>query len=108
MSIFDVISHGSILHTQGSSLATAVSSVVLIWPACYIVHLVLEVNFNVSLVHENAALLVVVVPVITWAVASLWNNTWKLAIVYTMDKMIDRLIACVKRAPVVQHHEQCA
>ena len=108
VSIFDVISHGSILHTQGSSLATAVSSVVLIWPACYIVHLVLEVNFNVSLVHENAALLVVVVPVITWAVASLWNNTWKLAIVYTMDKMIDRLIACVKRAPVVQHHEQCA
>jgi hypothetical protein len=69
-------------------------AVVLIWPACYIVHLVLELNFNVSLVHENAALLVVVVPVVTWAVASLWNNTWKLSMVNTMHKIIDRLTAC--------------
>ena len=71
-------------------------------------HIVLELNFNVSLVHENAALLVIIVPVITWAVASLWNNTWKLSLVSSMDKAIDRLMACFIRKAVQQQDNQSA
>ena len=106
--MFDVISHGNVINTQGSWLATAVTSIVLIWPACYIVHIVLELNFNVALVHENAALLVVTVPIITWSVASLWTNTWKLYIVSKMDKAIDRIIECCTRKPLQQNNEECA
>jgi hypothetical protein len=108
ISMFDVISHGNIINSQGAWLASGVTSVVLIWPACYIVHIVLELNFNVSLVHENASLLVIIVPVITWAVASLWNNTWKLSVVNSMDKTIDRLVACCIRKQVQLQEEQCA
>jgi hypothetical protein len=107
-SMFDVLSHGKIISTQGSWLASGITTVVLIWPACYIVHIVLELNFNVSLVHENSALLVVIVPIVSWAVASLWNNTWKLSIVNRMDKTIDDLIACCTRKPKPQHNEECA
>jgi hypothetical protein len=106
--MFDVISHGNIINAQGSWLASGITTVVLIWPACYIVHIVLELNFNVTLVHENSALLVVIVPIISWAVASLWNNTWKLSIVNRMDKTIDNLIACCTRKAVQQHNEECA
>ena len=108
VAMFDVISHGNVINTQGSWLATAVTSIVLIWPACYIVHIVLELNFNVALVHENAALLVVTVPIITWSVASLWTNTWKLYIVSKMDKAIDRLIVCCTRKQAQQENEECA
>ena len=108
VAMFDVIAHGNVINTQGSWLATAVTSIVLIWPACYIVHIVLELNFNVTLVHENAALLVVAVPIITWSVASLWTNTWKLYIVSKMDKAIDRLIVCCTRKQTQQENEECA
>ena len=108
ISMFDVLSHKNIIQAHGTWLASCLSSVVLIWPVCYIVHIVLELNFSVALVHENAALLVIVVPVITWAVASLWNNTWKISIVHTMDKAIDRFTAWVAQAPITQQHEQCA
>jgi hypothetical protein len=108
VSMFDVISHGQIINTQGSWLASGITTVVLVWPACYIVHIMLELNFNVSLVHENSALLVVIVPIVTWAVASLWNNTWKLSIVNRIDKAIDELIACCTRKRVPQESEECA
>lgn len=88
----DSIEQDSVLPAHGSWLASSVSSVVFIWPACYIVHTVLELNFSVTLVYENAALLVLVVPVITFFCASLWNNTWKIHIVRAMDKRIDTVM----------------
>jgi hypothetical protein len=47
------------------------------------------------LVHENSALLVIIVPIITWAMASLWNNTWKLTIVNSLDKTLDQVSTCL-------------
>jgi hypothetical protein len=93
--MFDVVAHGNAIDTQGSWLACGVTALVFVWPMCYIVHLILELNFNVSLVHENSALLVIIVPIITWGVASLWNNTWKLTIVNCLDKTLDRVSACL-------------
>lgn len=72
--------------------ANSVSTVVFIWPACYIIHLLLELNFSVALVHENAALLVLLVPVITFLLSSLWNKTLKIKIVACMDRTIDRVL----------------
>jgi hypothetical protein len=95
LKMFDVVAHGNAIDTQGSWLACGVTALVFIWPMCYIVHLILELNFNVALVHENSALLVIIVPVITWGVASLWNNTWKLTIVNCLDKTLDRVSACL-------------
>lgn len=93
----DSIEQDAVVPAHASWLASSVSSVVFIWPACYIVHVVLELNFSVKLVYENAALLVLVVPVITFSFASLWNNTWKIYIVCAMDKTIDRVFQCRHR-----------
>ena len=82
----------TMIDSHSSFLANSVSTVVFIWPACYIIHLLLELNFSVALVHENAALLVLLVPVITFLLSSLWNKTWKIKIVAGMDRTIDRVL----------------
>ena len=53
------------------ALPAAMSAVLLTWPACYLVHLLLEVNFGLQLVHDNAALLTLVVPHIALTLAML-------------------------------------
>jgi hypothetical protein len=104
--MFDVLSHATSMQTHGASLACCVSSVVLIWPACYIVHLLLEINFSLTLVRNNASLLVIAVPVLTWAVSFLWNNTWKLYVVTSLDTGIDRLWNCLTRMCCCQKQQR--
>ena len=60
-------------HTMSTSIAVTL----LVWPMCYFVHLLLEINFGPQLVHDNASLLVLVVQHITFAVALLWDTSWK-------------------------------
>lgn len=82
--------------SHGSLLASSLSAVVLIWPICYIVHLILEINFSLAVVHDNAALLVLTVPVITWGTALLWNNTWKVRVFNVTEMLVDKILLCLQ------------
>ena len=63
---------------NGILLTNSMSAVVFIWPMCYVVQILLEVNFSESLVHENAAMLVLIVPCITWGVGFAWQwSRWQ-------------------------------
>lgn len=90
-----VLGHTASLHRHGSWLTSALTSVLLIWPTCYVVHLMLEANFSLALVHDNAALLVLVIPVITFAVSFLWNSTWKIVLFDFIEHFLDSFCACL-------------
>jgi hypothetical protein len=90
-----VLGRTASLHRHGSWLTSALTSVVLIWPMCYVVHLMLEANFSLALVRDNAALLVLVLPVITFAVAFLWNSTWKIVLFGSIENCLDRFCTCL-------------
>ena len=36
------------------TMSTSVAATLLVWPMCYFVHLLLEINFGPQLVHDNA------------------------------------------------------
>jgi hypothetical protein len=90
-----VLGHTSDLHRHGSWLTSAMTSVLLIWPMCYAIHLTLEANFSISLVHDNAALLALLAPVITMAVSLLWNATWKITL-FDITRTLCRQVLCVR------------
>jgi len=79
---------------NGILLTNSMSAVVFIWPMCYVVQILLEVNFSESLVHENAAMLVLIVPCITWGVGLLWNSTWKCHVVDRLLRVLYIFFAC--------------
>jgi hypothetical protein len=80
---------------HGALLTSAMTSILLIWPVCYAIYLLLEINFSPSLVRDNAALLSVVVPAITASVAALWNATWKVTLFDITDRCADRVCWCL-------------
>jgi len=61
----------------GDSMAPVLSSILFVWPTCYVVELLLEMNFSTALAHEHAMLLVFVVPHISLGVAFVWEETGK-------------------------------
>ena len=79
---------------HGILLANSMSTVVFIWPMCYVVHILLEMNFSESQVHENASILVLIVPCITWGVGLLWNSTWKCHVVDRLLRVLYIFFAC--------------
>jgi hypothetical protein len=54
--------------------------------------LLLEVNFGLQLVHDNAALLTLVVPHIVLTLAMLWDTSWKQQAFVTVDSWLDRAL----------------
>ena len=58
-------------------MAPVLSSVLFVWPTCYAIELLLELNFSTDLAHDYAMLLVFVVPHVALAVAFLWEETGK-------------------------------
>jgi hypothetical protein len=78
---------------HGILLANSMSTVVFIWPMCYVVHILLEMNFSESQVHENASILVLIVPCITWGLSLLWSRTWKCLVVDTLLRILYKIIA---------------
>jgi len=58
-------------------LAPVLSAVLFVWPTCYAVELMLELNFSTVLAHDHAMLLVFVVPHIALGLAFLWEETGK-------------------------------
>jgi hypothetical protein len=72
------------------------SAVLLTWPACYVVHLLLEVNFGLQIVRDNAALLALVVPNVALAVGLLWDASWKSAVFIAAERALDRMLQRVR------------
>jgi hypothetical protein len=50
-----ILGHTANLHRHGSRLTSKLTSVLLIWPRCYTIHLMLKANFSISLVHDITA-----------------------------------------------------
>ena len=71
------------------SLSSCITATLITWPACYVVHLLLEANFGPQLVHDNAALLVLVVPHLVFAVAMLWDTSSKLHVFNAAERALD-------------------
>ena len=71
------------------SLSSCITATLITWPACYAVHLLLEANFGPQLTHDNAALLVLVVPHLVFAVALLWDSSWKLHVFNAAERALD-------------------
>ena len=67
----------NVVSINAHSLSACVSAILLTWPMCYMVHLLLQANFGQDLVGDNAALMVLAIPVITFQGALLWNDTCK-------------------------------
>ena len=83
---------------HGILLANSMSTVVFIWPMCYVVHILLELNFNESLVQENASIFVLIVPCMTWGLCLLWNRTWKCLVADSMLRILYKIITrCIKK-----------
>ena len=78
------------------ALPATMSAVLLTWPACYVVHLLLEVNFGLQIVRDNAALLALVVPNVALAVGLLWDASWKSAVFIAAERALDRMLQRVR------------
>lgn len=59
------------------ALMAVLIGVLITWPCCYVVHILLEIHFGVQLVRDNAALLAVFVPHIAFALALHWDVSLK-------------------------------
>jgi hypothetical protein len=64
----------------------------LTWPACYVVHLLLELNFGLQLVRDNAALLTLAVPHVALAVGMLWDASWKTGVFVSVEGALQRAL----------------
>lgn len=78
------------------ALPASLSAVLLTWPVCYVVHLLLELNFGLQLVLDNAALLTLAVPHVALAVGLLWDASWKTGVFVSVEGALQRAL---KRAP---------
>ena len=58
-------------------LSPVLSAILFLWPTCYVVELLLEVNFSTTLAHEHAMLLVFAVPHIALGVSFVWEEVGK-------------------------------
>ena len=90
----------------GDSMAPVLSSILFVWPTCYVVELLLEMNFSTALAHEHAMLLVFVVPHISLGVAFVWEETGKKrayaaceAALYTLEASCARWWAASRLRP---------
>ena len=70
-------------------IAPLVSVVVFVWPCCYIISLLLEINFSQQTMHENAALLLFVTPNLVFLLAFGWNAKLKPKVFDAVDATLD-------------------
>ena len=80
------------LDTHPHTLTSAMSTVLLTWPVCYVVHLLLEANFGLQLVRDNAALLTLAVPHIVLAIAMLWDTSWKMRVFVVVEGLLNNVL----------------
>jgi hypothetical protein len=78
--------------SHAHALTASMVAVLLTWPCCYLVHLVLEINFGLQLVWDNTALLMLCVPHVAFALALLWDSSWKPRVFLLVESVIDSLL----------------
>lgn len=83
--------------TKPRHIAPLVSVAVFIWPCCYILSLLLEINFSKNVIRENAALLLFVTPHIVFVVAYIWNLKIKPRVFDSVETTWEILKARMKR-----------
>ena len=70
-------------------IAPLMSVVVFVWPCCYAISLLLAINFSKQTMHENAALLLFVTPILVFLLAFAWNAKLKPKIFDAVDATLD-------------------
>ena len=70
-------------------IAPLMSVVVFVWPCCYVISLLLEINFSQQTMHENAALLLFVTPNLVFLLAFGWNAKLKPKVFDAVDATLD-------------------
>jgi len=75
--------------SQAHALTAAMVAVLLTWPCCYVVHTILEINFGLQLVRDNAALLMLCVPHVAFALALLWDTSWKPRVFLLVESVLE-------------------
>ena len=73
-------------------VTASMSAVLFTWPVCYVVHLLLEMNFGLSIVRDNTALLTLVVPHVSFALALLWDSSCKPTAFAAVERLLDRAL----------------
>lgn len=76
-------------------LAPVLSAVLFLWPTCYVIELLLELNFSAELAHDYAMLLVFVVPHVALGAAFVWDETGKRKAFAAAERGLDTLAARV-------------
>ena len=83
--------------TKQRHIAPLVSVAVFVWPSCYVISLLLEINFSKAVIHENAALLLFVTPHIVFVVAYVWKAKIKPRVFDAVESTWEVLKARMKR-----------
>lgn len=78
--------------SHAHALTASMVTVLLTWPICYILHVILEVNFGLQLVRDNTALLMLCVPNVTCAIALIWDSSWKPKIFLFVEAFVNSLL----------------
>lgn len=74
-------------------LAPVLSAALFLWPTCYVIELLLELNFSAELAHDYAMLLVFVVPHVALGAAFVWDETGKRKAFAAAERGLDALAA---------------
>jgi hypothetical protein len=74
-------------------LAPVLSAVLFLWPTCYVIELLLELNFSAELAHDYAMLLVFVVPHVALGAAFVWDETGKRKAFAAAERALEELAA---------------
>lgn len=84
----------NIFNIQSSSAEWIVASfcaLIILWPACYIVEMLLELNFSRSLASNHSMLLVFLMPHVALFFGYLWIKTIKLKLFFRLEIMLDNI-----------------
>ena len=71
-------------------LPVLASAVVFLWPLCYVLTLLMQINFSAELIQENISLIVFIMPVAALCVAYLWNQTLKIRCFQVAEQQLGR------------------
>lgn len=71
------------------NIADCVTLITFTWPICYIINLLLEINFGYKIVQQNSALLIFVLPHIICLIVYVWNRFIKLNLFHFLEQKFD-------------------
>ena len=72
-------------------IAPLVTVILFTWPCCYLISLLLHINFSKSMIYENSSLLLIITPNIIFLFAYVWNTKVKRKIFFVFESVIDTI-----------------